>query len=448
MKRWLAALIIGPLAAHADDKAELQDALAAAQLKSPLREDLQRPVDPRLSLIETKGFFKGAAHTVHNTAEVRALSGKLKPGDQLVLATGEWKDARLTFGATGTQEAPILIRPETPGSATFTGASEVAFFGSHLIITDLEFREVSVTAKSAVIFRLGNGKAKPADHSIVDRIRFTNCGSPKPEDWPRLQLWLMNVLGPDNTVANCTFAGMKHLGQMLGAGDLPPEGLQHLHILNNRFSDRPKIDEQNGYEIIQIGWSGEKARSSGSLIEGNTFENCNGETEIITLKASDVFVRHNTFTACQGALVLRHGDRVLVQDNVFDGKGAPSTGGVRLCGADHVIIGNIFRNFTKPHDYYYRTISVMAASAERTADDMEGYGRAQNVLISGNRFEHNDTRIAAGIYPRPNYPLLPRNIWVRDNVFTGTTATSAFDYKAPDPKGEMALIEDGNKFEP
>jgi hypothetical protein len=101
--------------------------------------------------------------------------------------------------------------------------------------------------------------------------------------------------------------------------DLPTSGLQRLHVLNNRFINRPKLDNQNGYEIIQIGWSGEKARSAGSLIQGNTFENCDGEDEIITVKASDVVVRGNTFLGCQGALSLRHADRVLVQENVFDG---------------------------------------------------------------------------------------------------------------------------------
>jgi hypothetical protein len=93
----------------------------------------------------------------------------------------------------------------------------------------------------------------------------------------------------------------------------------------------------------------------------------------------------------------------------------------------------------------------MAASAENVADDMEGYGRVKNVLIANNRFEHCEKRIAAGIYPRPQYPLLPQNITVRDNVFIGNKdVTSAFDFIAPDASGVFVkeLHESGNSFQP
>jgi poly(beta-D-mannuronate) lyase len=280
---------------------------------------------------------------------------------------------------------------------------------------------------------------------------FTNCGSEAPEDWPRIHVWLMSLRGSGNTISNSAFMGFRNIGQMIGAAELPPNGQQQLHVLNNVFSDRPKIDEQNGYEIIQVGWSGVKSRGTGSLIHGNAFEHCDGETEIITLKASDVVVSHNKFFGCQGALVLRHGDRVQVLDNIFDGEHRPNTGGVRVCGADHVITGNLFRDLSQPKDYYTWTISLMAASAENVADDTEGYGRVKNVLIANNRFKHCEKRIAVGIYPRPEYALLPRNITVRDNVFVGGKAvTSPFDYVAPDASGALAkeLHESGNRFQP
>ena len=215
-------------------------------------------------------------------------------------------------------------------------------------------------------------------------------------------------------------------------------------------SDR-RAGKQNGYEVIQIGWSGERARSAGSLIEGNVFENCDGENETITLKASDIVVRRNTFAACQGVLCLRSANRVLVEGNVFDGKGRPDTGGVRVQGSDHIIIENEFRNLKKPSSYYYWPVSLMAASAENYGDngDVQGYGRAKNILIARNRFDNNDASIAVGIYPRPEYPLLPQNVHVKDNVFRSTkTATSALDFIAPDATGALPknLHESGNKF--
>ena len=233
------------------------------------------------------------------------------------------------------------------------------------------------------------------------------------------------------------------IGQVLG-NSLPQQ------VLQSRWPYKMKVS-LNGYEVIQIGWSGEKARSAGSLIEGNVFENCNGENEIISLKASDVVVRRNTFNACQGVLCLRSANRVLVEGNIFDGKGRSNTGGVRIQGSDHVIIENEFRNLRKPGNYYYWSVSLMAASAENYGDhgDVQGYGRARNVLIARNRLTANDARIAAGIYPRPAYPLLPRSIHVTDNVFMMTeAATNAFDYIAPDKTRTLRknLHESGNKF--
>jgi hypothetical protein len=255
-----------------------------------------------------------------------------------------------------------------------------------------------------------------------------------------------------NTVSNSTFSGFKHIGQMLGAADLPKDGLQQLHVLNNRFVDRPKIDDQNGYEILQIGWSGEKAAATGSLIQGNTFERCDGENELITLKASDIVVRGNRFIASHGVLCLRTARRVLVQDNVFDGRGRENTGGLRLQGDGHVLIGNIFRNLKKPKDYYSWPISLMAADLETygETDQLSGYGRTHNILITRNRFEHCDKRVAVGIYARKEYPLLPKNIVVRENGFAGMGDGSAFDFIAQDPSGELPkeLREFGNTFEP
>jgi poly(beta-D-mannuronate) lyase len=424
----------------------------SAELPKTLRLDLQRPVDPRLAKLESGDFGNGPEHVARAAVEVRALSGKLKPGDQLVLAGTAWKDARFTFEGHGTEEKPIVIRPEKPGGVVFTGESAVTFHGQYLIVHDLAFQGVTVTKNNEVLFRVGNGAEKPAHHCVFNRLRFEKCGSTNPTDWPKLHLWLMSMRGRGNTVSNSTFSGLKHIGQMLGAAELPKDGLQQLHVLNNHFVDRPKIDDQNGYEILQIGWSGERAAATGSLIQGNTFERCDGENELITLKASDIVVRANRFSASQGVLCLRTARRVLVQDNVFDGQGRENTGGVRLQGDGHVLIGNTFRDLKKPKDYYAWPISLMAADLETygETDQLSGYGRTRDVLITRNRFEHCDKRIAAGIYARKEYPLLPKNIIVRENGFAGMGEGSAFDFIANDANGELPreLHESGNTFEP
>jgi poly(beta-D-mannuronate) lyase len=238
---------------------------------------------------------------------------------------------------------------------------------------------------------------------------------------------------------------------MLSAQELPQAELLQLHILNNRFVNRPMVDRQNGYELIQIGWSGERARPAGALIQGNHIAAYAVESEeLFTLKASDIFMRNNTFVECQGSVNIRAGDRVLVQGNTFDGHGQPNTGGLRVEGADHVVIENTFRNLKAPRNYFAWPLSLMAADVETTGATPAGYGRARNILIASNRFEHNDARIAIGIYPRPKQHLLPRNILIQNNTFVGAATNSPCDYIAPDPSG--ALLQEvhmaGNLFLP
>jgi poly(beta-D-mannuronate) lyase len=428
----------------------------AADYKDTLRLDLQRPVDARLTKLEAlgvegSGLFTGEKHLVRTVDDLRQTAGKLKPGDQLILASAEWKDAKFTLEGHGTASAPILIRPETAGGVIFSGDSAIRFHGEHLIIHDLEFREVRPSQAATTIFAVGNGEEKPADFCIFNRLRFINCGTTRPEEWPKVQVWLINMRGKENTVANCTFDGLKNLGKMIGADDLPLNGLQRLHILNNRFRNRPKVSNDNGYEIIQIGWSGARAAPSGSLIQGNVFERCDGENEMITLKASDIVVRDNQFLGCQGVLCLRTANRALVTGNVFDAKGRENTGGVRMQGEGHVITENVFRGLVKPYNYYYWPISLMTADMETygVGDKLSGYGRAKNIMISRNRFEHCEKRVAVGIYPRPEYPLLPQSIHFEDNLLVGMKPGSLWDYLAEDASGQLPreLHESGTRWE-
>jgi hypothetical protein len=141
-----------------------------------------------------------------------------------------------------------------------------------------------------------------------------------------------------------------------------------------------------------------------------------------------------------------------VQNNLFDGQGRENTGGVRLQGDSHVVVDNTFRDLKKPKDYYAWPISLMAADLETygETDQLGGYGRTHHILITRNRFEHCDKRIAAGIYARKEYPLLPRTIVVHENVFAGMGEGSAFDFISPDPSSELPkeLHESSNTFEP
>ena len=95
------------------------------------------------------------------------------------------------------------------------------------------------------------------------------------------------------------------------------EGSPNRHrIDHNHFGHRPPL-RRNGGETIRVGNSWSSMSSSGTLVERNLFDRCDGELEIISSKSSDNVYRQNTLRACAGMLTLRHGNRCLVADNYF-----------------------------------------------------------------------------------------------------------------------------------
>ena len=471
---------------------ELREILRAASIRPALREDLQRPVDPRLNRIETlglraSGLFTGRRHEARNALEVQALSLQLKPGDQLILKGNDWHDARFVFGGIGTMDEPILVMAE-PTTGPFTGASGIAFHGEHLVIMNLTFRNGTVadavpatsaeeppatngpvTGVVANLVRIGAGPDRPANHCIVNRITIENVNSPRAEDWPKAITRYLLLNGHDNTVANSTFAHLKHYGDVIATGELPSSTPQRLHILNNHFFDRPRVDEDPSpyrYKIIQIGWHDLEAAPAGSLVQGNLFEDCASHVELVSIKASDVFLRNNRFIRCPGAVTIRMGDRVLIQNNLFDGEDRPATGGLRVAGRDHVIIGNTFRHLRPtefsqmlpspkpPTRYLAWTLSLVAADFEHSGATDSAYGRVCDTLISHNRFEHNTGRIALGT-PTPSLShvaLPPHNVRIEHNVFSGYGEDkSPFDYVCPDTQSgtsNASFLTYHNRFFP
>lgn len=461
---------------------ELGEILRGTGYRPNLRWDLQRPIDPRLVRIQTygiegSGLFRGKKYLVHNAREIESLSMRLAPGDQLVLVGNDWQDAKITFGGRGTPEAPILVCADE-AAAPFAGASQITFYGEHLIISRLAFKGGIIDRSMAIneadeppnpngpaygflhdVVRLGADRDRPASHCIIDQLTIENVNSPGPEDWPRVITRYLLVNGHDNTVARSTFAHLRNYGEIIATGESPSAIPQRLHILDNRFIDRPRVDQEPcpyRHKIIQLGWGKLKAAPAGSLIQGNHFEDCASQVELVSIKVSDVFVRDNRFVRCRGAVNIRTGDRVLIQRNVFSGEDLPGTGGLRVAGCDHVIAGNIFSRLhpdeysqmwpppKPPTRFLAWTLSLVAADAEysgtRNNFDEGAFGRVTNILITHNRFEQNTGRIALGS-PTPSRSerlYLPRRIRLEHNTFGGDEkGTELFDYVAPDPTASL-----------
>jgi poly(beta-D-mannuronate) lyase len=137
----------------------------------------------------------------------------------------------------------------------------------------------------------------------------------------------------------------------------------------------------NGGETIRIGTSDVCGNSSASLIEGNYFERCNGEGEIISNKSADNSFINNTFYECEGSLTLRHGNRATVSGNWFLGNNKKNTGGVRIINEGHRIYNNFFYQLRGKE--YRSALSIMNGIPNSPPT---GYAPVKNVIVANNTF--------------------------------------------------------------
>jgi len=264
----------------------------------------------------------------------------VKAGDRIILKNGEWKNVTLVVKGQGTSEQPIVIEAEESGKVLITGDSNLKMAGSHLIIKGLWFKNGFTSDKSVVSFRVNSKEY--ATHS-----RLTDCAITyfNPTSRSKEYKWV-DIWGKNNRVDHNYFIGKNNAGTTLVVWLKGEQHIQNNHrIDHNYFGERPALGF-NGGETIRIGTSKTSLSSSRTIVEENVFEKCNGEVEIISNKSCDNVYRNNLFLESEGVLTLRHGNRCLVESNVFIGNQKPNTGGIRIINAGHMIRNNLMMNLT------------------------------------------------------------------------------------------------------
>jgi poly(beta-D-mannuronate) lyase len=130
-------------------------------------------------------------------------------------------------------------------------------------------------------------------------------------------------------------------------------------------------------EAVRIGDSGFQHLDAKTVVEDNRFEDCRGDAEVVSNKSSANVIRGNIFTGCDGgAIVLRHGDRCLVEGNRIDGQGRAKSGGIRIHGEGHIVRGNLIE----------RTGAfAIALPAGNSVPRETGHAPVRNAVIEANR---------------------------------------------------------------
>lgn len=341
---------------------------------------------------------------VADPAALAAAVAQAQPGDRLLLAEGEWRDAKIVFSTKGTAEQPIVLRAAKPGKSVFTGRSTLRIGGEHLVVEGLWFRDPEPGVE-LIEFRVDSKHASR-------NCRLTDCAvlrTPPPTAADRkLESRWVGIYGVGNQVDRCSFEGKPDAGALLVVWLREGEEAKH-RIEKNYFGPREKLGK-NGGETIRVGDSKTSMLSGGCTVEKNLFERCNGEAECISNKSCGNVYRDNAFLEVAGALTLRHGNGCLVERNVFLGGGAAGTGGVRVVGEDHVVRGNYFERLTG--DDARSALCFMAGVPNSPAN---GYFQVQRARVEGNLLVDCKHPLLIGLSDDPDATLPPVGVELLDN---------------------------------
>ncbi len=305
--------------------------------------------------------------TVRSLADLQTAIGKAVPGDVIILANGVYTaGADIVIDKQGTKAKPIVIAAQTVNGAEINGEGGFSIVkpAAHIIIKGFRF-----THKA--------GRAKSAPGTTF--CRWTRNVFETPGDGENLY-----IAGSDHELDYNTFQHKNAMGRFLAIRGENAQIAERLWIHHNYFFDQ-QPQKGNGIETLQFGLSGFSMSSSNSIVEYNLFEQCAGENEMISVKASAVVLRYNTIRNCPAQLTLRHGNRCEVYGNYF-----VNTPGIRIFGDDHLIHSNYFEN-CKPAITIGNGDGEVADGAKLTCHD-----RPDRVLIAFNTLVNNPQNFFQG----------------------------------------------------
>ncbi len=384
-----------------------------------------RDLRSSLAVLLALGALAGSVHAyaaerlVRTPEAFKAAVRASDPGDVVVLANGVWRDFEILFTGEGAATRPITLRAQTPGKVVISGKSNLRIAGRYLVVSGLTFKNGFSPSSEVIAFRQ-DSKALAFDSRVTETVID---GFNKP-DRAASDYWI-GLYGQNNRVDHNHLQGKLNNGVTLAVVLSSTESQQNRHrIDHNYFGPRPPLGS-NGGETIRVGTSEFSRTQSLTVVEDNYFEGCSGEVEIVSNKSGGNVYRRNVFLRTQGALVLRHGEGNLVEDNVFLGGGLPHTGGVRVINAGQTVRDNYFQGLRG--DGFAGALVLMNGVPN---SPLNRYNQVLDARIENNIFvDVGAVSFGAGADQERTLP--PARSALAGNVFLGAGRREIFKVLAP-----------------
>ena len=279
-------------------------------------------------------------YLVNNQQEYHEAREKLGPGDAVVLANGVWNDFEIVFEGKGKDGKPIALMAQEKGKVVLSGQSNLSLAGEHLLVSGLVFKNGYTPTDSVISFRAPNGEL--ANHSRVTEVVIDGFSNPERYE---TDYWV-SIYGKHNRFDHNHVSGKGNKGVLLAVRLKDPKSRENHHLIDHNYFGPRSVLGSNGGETLRIGTSHYSLSNSFTRVENNYFDRCDGEVEIISVKAGSNELRGNLFYEARGTLTLRHGNDNLVEENVFLGNGADHTGGIRVINKNQTIRNNYLEGLT------------------------------------------------------------------------------------------------------
>lgn len=345
---------------------------------------------------------------VRDQAEYARALKQVRAGDAIILANGEWRDFELVVTGKGTSDKPVVVRSQEAGKVFLTGQSSLRIGGEHVHVSGLVFKNGYSPRGEVIAFR--RSKDDVAHNSRVSEVVIDHFSKPDRFD----DDYWVGLYGRNNRFDHNHLVGKTNQGVTLAVRLDSEESRENGHrIDHNYFGPRPVLGS-NGGETIRIGTSQYSMFRSGTVVESNVFDRCDGEVEIISSKSNGNVFRGNLFLRSRGTLTLRHGDDALVERNVFVGHGKDYTGGIRVINRRQTVRGNYMEGLRGTG--FASALTVMSGVPN---SPVNRYVQVENAVIEGNTVvDSTRVTLAGGASAERSAP--PVNSIMRDNLFVAS----------------------------
>jgi hypothetical protein len=231
------------------------------------------------------------------------------------------------------------------------------------------------------------------------------------------------------TLNGCKFTGKHEKGNFI---HLQGEGTSSNNIEDCTFMNHT-YSGTNGGEAIIIGLDKYTGCIFNTNVTGCTFENCNGDKELISIKSCGNVIESNTFKNwTKGNVSIRNGGFNQILSNTFSGSG----GGITVRGDGNEIIDNthennhstdvdlrplVIENGNTPVDENFGSDGQPHGDMKK---DTSMYAQARNNTIDGNTYKN--CRGVCVVWGQESRNLHPINNTFANNNLIADGADSTF----------------------